>query len=101
MTEFIKKCPKINQERVFVIGRSLGGAVAINLLAKEHGLYKAAILENTFTTLADMAGNFFVLFSMFPVFKAALTAKWNNLELMQQISVPLLFVFGDEDSFVP
>jgi pimeloyl-ACP methyl ester carboxylesterase len=95
MAEYIKKCPKINKDRVFVIGRSLGSAVAINLLSKEHGLFKGAILENTFTTLAEMAENFFVLFKMLPVLKNALTAKWNNLQLMQQLSVPVLFVFGD------
>ena len=101
MAEFIKTCPKINQERVFVIGRSIGGAVAVNLLSKEHKLFKAVILENTFTTITEIAENIFIVFKMFPVFKKALAAKWNNLSLMQQLSVPVLFVFGDQDSFIP
>ena len=63
MIEFCKSEPRINQERVFICGRSLGGAVAIHLLEKmtkmEDNYIKGALIENTFTSISDMADKVF------------------------------------------
>jgi hypothetical protein len=32
ISNYVKSCEKINKERVFLLGRSLGGAVALNLI---------------------------------------------------------------------
>lgn len=32
ISSYVKTCDKINKERVFLLGRSLGGAVALNLI---------------------------------------------------------------------
>jgi len=55
--DFLASRPDINHKMVIVFGRSLGGAVAIDLAARPE--YAARIwclvLENTFTSIPDMA----------------------------------------------
>jgi pimeloyl-ACP methyl ester carboxylesterase len=50
--EFVKKCDKINKDRVFLIGRSLGGSVALHLLADlKEPFFKGTVIESTFTSI--------------------------------------------------
>lgn len=44
----------INNNRIFVFGRSLGGAVACELAMNKGNSLKGVILENSFTSIADM-----------------------------------------------
>lgn len=44
----------INPNRIFLFGRSLGGAVAAELAMNKGNHLKGVILENTFTSIADM-----------------------------------------------
>lgn len=61
--DFCKKEPRINDEKVFVLGRSLGGAVAIHLAAemsRQQDFYlNGVIIESTFTSIEDMADRVF------------------------------------------
>lgn len=45
----------IDTSRLVVFGRSLGGAVAAALLVAHPAAFRAAVLENTFTSIPDMA----------------------------------------------
>jgi dienelactone hydrolase len=59
IADFIKADPRINKNKVFAHGRSLGGAVATHLAAKQsragEPLFKGVIVESTFTCISDMA----------------------------------------------
>jgi fermentation-respiration switch protein FrsA (DUF1100 family) len=46
----------VNNKRIIVFGRSLGGAVAIHLTSKYQDKIEALILENTFTCVEEMVG---------------------------------------------
>jgi fermentation-respiration switch protein FrsA (DUF1100 family) len=93
---------KIDISRLFLIGRSLGGAVAINTLKEEPGLFKAAIIENTFTSIGDMADVLFPFLKMIPNLKQSmLKMNWDSLKLVTEITTPILFITGDIDTFVP
>jgi fermentation-respiration switch protein FrsA (DUF1100 family) len=59
MVDFCEKEPKINNNRVFLMGRSLGGALAVHLSAqmceKKDPYFKGVVIESTFTSISDMA----------------------------------------------
>jgi len=58
----------INKERLFVFGRSLGGAVATQLAMSKGSHLKGLIIENTFTSISDMVDSLMPLVSYFKKF---------------------------------
>lgn len=52
--EYLLDRKDVNSDRIFVFGRSLGGAVAAQLALSKPNHVKGIILENTFTSLSDM-----------------------------------------------
>ncbi len=85
----------IDEADIVLLGRSLGGAVAVHLAA-ELGA-RALVLESTFTSIPDMAG------SCYPW----LPARWlvrTQLDSLGKIGSyrgPLLQSHGDADTIVP
>ena len=59
--DYIINSDMIDPQLIFVFGRSLGGAVAIDLVSKNICLsnIKGLILENTFTSISDMVDKVF------------------------------------------
>jgi pimeloyl-ACP methyl ester carboxylesterase len=47
--------PNIDSSCIFVYGRSLGGAVSVALCQKSQQFVRGLVLENTFTSITDMA----------------------------------------------
>ena len=84
------------------MGRSLGGAVAIDLASKhtgESGLPGAVagvIAENTFASISSMVD------VVFPYIAAAkgliLRMKWESVVKIKHIQVPILFISGTQVS---
>jgi len=106
MYDFITKCDYINKEKVFLLGRSLGGAVALNLIhnldAKAKHIIKGVIIESTFTSISDMADQIFEFLQAIPMIKALiLRNKWDSLSLVGKLRTPIMFISGSEDNFVP
>ena len=60
--------PNIDNDRLFVFGRSLGGAVAVRLAAEKGANIKGLIIENTFTSISDMVDALMPTVSMFKRF---------------------------------
>jgi fermentation-respiration switch protein FrsA (DUF1100 family) len=83
---------------IYVFGRSLGGAVAIDILSKDCSRVKALILENTFTSIHDMID---VLFPFLRYLKSLSHNKWESIESVKNISIPTLFICGESDEVVP
>ena len=57
--DFVLSHEQIDHTRVFVFGRSLGGAVAANLANKHMNRIRGLILENTFTSIPCMVDHIF------------------------------------------
>ena len=57
--EFVKTERRINNNKVFLHGRSLGGAVASHTMAKladeKNEWIKGVVIESTFTSISGMA----------------------------------------------
>ena len=76
--------------------------MGINTLKEEPDLFKAAIIENTFTNIGDMADVLFPFLKLIPTIKKRmLKLNWDSLQVVTQIKTPLLFITGDMDTFVP
>jgi len=81
-------------ERVVLFGRSLGGAVAVDL-AQDRRL-AGVILESTFSSLADTAAHYFGA----PA-RLLLRGRFESARKIEQTAAPLLFFHGDRDEVVP
>jgi len=82
-------------DRIVVVGRSLGGGVAIEL-AKRHEP-GALVVESTFTTLPDVAKeNFWFL----PV-RFLMIYQYDSIAKVPHIKCPKLFLHGNMDGLIP
>ncbi|MGB2985762.1 MAG: alpha/beta hydrolase [Phycisphaerae bacterium] len=82
-------------DRVVLFGRSLGGAVAIEL-ARRH-TPAALIVESTFTSLVDVGR---LHYPLLPV-RLLLTYRYDSLDKVSQIKCPKLFIHGRDDELIP
>lgn len=82
-------------ERIIILGRSLGGAVAGRLAANHPPA--ALILESTFTCAKDMSQRFFFWFPTKPLCRF----EYNTEALVARIHCPLLVVHSPQDRLVP
>eukprot|EP00033_Pygsuia_biforma_P002287 GCRY01002532.1.p1 GENE.GCRY01002532.1~~GCRY01002532.1.p1 ORF type:complete len:315 (+),score=54.51 GCRY01002532.1:303-1247(+) len=92
----------IDSNKIFVFGRSLGGAVAIQAAAAPDYRAKIAglIVENTFTSVSAMVD------SLFPPYLAALKKwllrlHWASDHHLPAVQAPILFLAGARDELVP
>ena len=81
-------------DRIVLFGRSLGGAVAVDL-AVDRPL-AGLILESTFTSGADMARSAFGI----PL-GALVGSRWDSMSKIVRVRCPILFFHGDRDEVVP
>ncbi|MBA1196543.1 alpha/beta hydrolase [Pseudomonas plecoglossicida] len=102
---FAQLQPDRNKRLIF--GHSLGGAVAVELAAElsrqaqKDGSPSAArglILESTFTSLGDVAA--VVADTALPV-RWLLSQKFDSIDKIDQVGMPLLLVHGQDDRYVP
>ncbi|GAB6023969.1 Alpha/beta hydrolase domain-containing protein 13 [Chamberlinius hualienensis] len=93
----------IDPLKLLVFGRSLGGAVAVNLAS--HANYsrsvRALLLENTFTNIPDVAQAFINsrLIKFLPTFMYK--NKFMSKSKIKTIEVPTLFISGLADRLIP
>ncbi|MGY2293083.1 alpha/beta hydrolase [Pseudomonas sp. SDO528_S397] len=85
-----------------IYGHSLGGAVAIDLAAElgkqQPAPVRGLVIESTFTSLADVAAA--VANTRLPV-RWLLSQKFDSIDKIADIHMPLLVVHGLDDRFVP
>jgi fermentation-respiration switch protein FrsA (DUF1100 family) len=82
-------------ERIIIFGRSLGGAVAIEL-ARRHPP-AALVVESTFTCMADVGR---VHYPLLPV-GLLLRHRYDSVSKVPKIDCPKLFLHGTDDSLIP
>jgi len=100
--QFIRTHTKVDPNRIFAFGRSLGGAVAFHLAqyAERNGIPLAGILvENTFLSISSMVDALMPFVA--PLKPLVLTLDWNSGKIAPQLRVPVLYLAGKEDELVP
>jgi fermentation-respiration switch protein FrsA (DUF1100 family) len=85
---------RIKPSDVVLIGRSLGGAVAVDLAA--NGGARGLILESTFSSLPDVAG----LHAAWLMPEWNMTQRMNSAEKIKHYSGPLLQSHGEADRLI-
>lgn len=88
----------IAPEQIVVLGRSLGGAVAAGLLDRLAPVRPAGlILEDTFTSLPDMAAK------VYPILPTRLLCRfrYNTLQRLRSIHCPVLVAHSRQDEMIP
>ncbi|RAK99657.1 alpha/beta hydrolase [Aspergillus ibericus CBS 121593] len=99
--DYIRQRAETKDSKIVVYGQSLGGAVAINLVAsnQENGAIAGLILENTFLSIRKLIP------TVFP--PARYLARfchqyWTSEDVLPKITqVPILFLSGLRDEIVP
>ena len=88
--------------RRFIYGHSLGGAIAIDLASHldRAGPVQARglIVESSFTTLADIAKS--LSYPWLPL-QLILSQKFDAVDKIAQVGMPVLVVHGTDDRYVP
>jgi fermentation-respiration switch protein FrsA (DUF1100 family) len=86
---------KISEQRIIVMGRSLGGSIAVWLAARHEPA--AAIIESTFISAADLGAD---IYPWLPV-RWMIRYDYNTLENIKKLSVPLFMAHSRDDQVVP
>jgi len=100
--EFARKHPKLDPSKIFLFGRSLGGAVAFSLAqyAQQKQIPVAGVIvENTFTSIPDMVDHLMPFVA--PLKGLILKMKWDSSVIVPNLQCPVLFLAGAADQLVP
>ena len=89
----------VDPSQIFLFGRSLGGAVALELAARRQDQIRAIIVENTFTSIDDLVKHLSPAYSKYMI--RAMRNKWDSMQVIPKISRPMLFLSGRADEIVP
>jgi len=85
----------VREADIVIVGNSLGGGVAVDLAANDGA--RGLILENTFTSLPDVAKSHFIYLPINMLMKTRL----DSLGKISGYHGPLLQTHGDYDQIVP
>nr|CAG4641047.1 EOG090X09ZU [Eulimnadia texana] len=93
----------VDHSRIIIFGRSLGGAVAVDLASKPQNCNKISclLLENTFSSIIDMANEIVPWKGIQYLPKWFHKNKFLSKEKMHLIQVPVVFISGTSDQLVP
>lgn len=97
---FVYERKDINHDKIYLFGRSLGGAVALRLVTLHPNRIKGLILENTFTSISDMID---IVLPYLKYFKFLNRNQWRNIDRIRELKsqLPILFLSGMQDELVP
>ena len=99
----IKRASKdVDRNKIFVLGQSMGGAIAIDLAMRNMGKIKGMIIDNTFTRISDLVPEVLPPFSHL---REYLTEDWDSLGAIEKnsgnSSFPhSLFLIGNQDELI-
>jgi len=93
--DFLLSAKGIKPKELIIFGRSLGGAIAIDLATKKP--CRKLVLESTFTSAADMAKE---MFGAIPV-QWVVKSGFDSISKIKKLELPVLFFHGNRDGVVP
>jgi len=93
--DFLVQTKKFSPENIVLFGRSLGGSVAVELALRRKSA--GLILESSFTSMAAIARQ---VAPFLPTTKI-LKMKFNTLNKIPKINVPVLIIHGEQDELIP
>ena len=86
---------KLDEDKIIIFGRSLGGAIAIDLAAKiNKGLL---ISESAFTSIIDIGKE---LYPFLPV-KYCTSIKYDSIQKIKNVKIPKLIIHSEDDEIIP
>uniref|UniRef100_A0A8C4R269 Abhydrolase domain containing 13 n=1 Tax=Eptatretus burgeri TaxID=7764 RepID=A0A8C4R269_EPTBU len=93
--------PDVDSSRIIAFGRSLGGAVAVHLASQHPGCLAALLLENTFTSIPNMASALCPGLPLGRLPRFCFRNIFSSADTIGRCSEPTLFVSGEADTLVP
>merc|ERR1712224_484649 len=99
MGDFVFTLKDIDLNQVYVLGRSLGGAVAIYVTSSRHYDIAGLIVENSFTNIPDMVDSIFPYLAS--IKNLVLRNFWPNDQRISKIHNPIFFIKAEKDEIVP
>ncbi|KAG0235096.1 hypothetical protein BGW42_005889 [Actinomortierella wolfii] len=97
--DYIKNHDILSQTKLIAYGQSIGGAVAIDIVARNEDDFAGLIVENTFLSLPKVIPHVLPMIS-----KVAFLCHqiWDSERMIQNIArLPVLFLSGRKDELVP
>ena len=95
---YLTEQQQISAARIVIYGHSIGGAIAINL-ATQHPEAAGLIVEGSFTSMQAMV-KYAKSLPLIPV-NWLLTQRFDSLDKIKSLRVPLLLIHGTADEVVP
>jgi fermentation-respiration switch protein FrsA (DUF1100 family) len=92
---FLIKDKGYSPTNIILYGRSIGSGVAVDLASKHR--CKGLVLESPYSSLATLANEKIPFF--FP--SLYLRYSFNNLQKIEQVKCPIIFLHGTEDELIP
>ncbi|KAG7337228.1 alpha/beta fold family hydrolase [Nitzschia inconspicua] len=99
---FVKNHPILDSNKIFLFGRSLGGAVAFSLAeyAQQNQIPVAGVIvENTFTSIPAMVDHLMPFIA--PLKGLILKMKWDSEVIVSTLQCPVMYLAGGADQLVP
>jgi len=93
--QYLTKQRGINSEKIIILGRSLGGAIAIELATRVPA--KSLIVESSFISLHELQRDRMPFIPLWII----LPNRYNSLDRISKIGIPILFLHGEMDSSIP
>ena len=93
--EYLLTRKDVDKKRIVVYGKSLGGAVGVELAAKTGVC--AVISDSAFTSTIDIGKE---VYPFLPL-KLFITMKYDTLSRIGELSVPVLVIHSEEDEIIP
>ena len=82
---------------IFIMGRSLGGIPALEIVHHYHNQIRGLILESSFSSIIRL-----LLHHGFPIgFVNFKDAEFPNLSKIRSVAIPTLIIHGEYDSLIP
>nr|QBK93478.1 MAG: fermentation-respiration switch protein [Pithovirus LCPAC404] len=91
---YVVNCLKYSKNKIILNGKSLGGAVSINLASKVD--VAATVVDSSFTSMADMADVFIPYLGRY-----LCKLSFNSIDLIKKVKSPLLIIHSRDDSMIP
>ncbi len=93
--DYLTEIEKISPDKIAIFGRSLGGAVAIEMALQRKA--RCLIIESTFTSTKNVSKTIFPFF----IFSPFLPHHYNSILKIGDVSVPKLIIHGKNDKIIP